>query len=223
MRPPADPELLELFEACAQNVEDTAALLRDLLADYPEGAGLAKDILDCEHEGDRLVHEVHHRLACCGTGGTLEAVDVHALAGALDDVVDYAEEAADQLGLYGVEAPMEAAEDLAVVLVGCAGHVAAALHGLCDGSDLGPHLVEIHRLENDGDRLVRAATAALFATGIDPMTVIRWKDIYGTLEAAVDACETVANVLEGIVLKATRPARPGIPLASRSALRTGRA
>jgi uncharacterized protein len=208
MRPPADPELLALFGACAENIESTAARLRDLLANYPDSAGLGDDIVGCEHEGDRLVHEILQRIACHGTGGTLEAADLHRLAGALDDIVDYAEEAADQLGLYGVEAPMEAAEELAAVLAGCAGHVAAALHGLGDGGDLRPQLVEIHRLENDGDRLVRAATAALFVDGIDPMTVIRWKDIYATLEAAVDACETVANVLEGIVLKATRPMRP---------------
>ena len=126
---------------------------------------------------------------------------MHALAGALDDIVDYAEEAADQLGLYGVEAPMEQAQQVADVLVGCSEHVAAALRGLRGGHELSPHLVEIHRLENEGDRLQRAAVAGLFANGIDPMMLIRWKDIFDTLEAAVDACETVANVLEGISIK----------------------
>jgi uncharacterized protein Yka (UPF0111/DUF47 family) len=87
------------------------------------------------------------------------------------------------------------------VLVGCAEHVAAALRGLRNGGDLGSHLVEIHRLENEGDRLVRAAVASLFANGIDPMMLIRWKDIFDTLEEAVDACESVANVLEGISIK----------------------
>ena len=126
---------------------------------------------------------------------------MHALAGALDDIVDFAEEAADQLGLYGVEAPMEQAQQIADVLVGCSEHVAAALRGLRNGAELSPHLVEIHRLENEGDRLQRAAVAGLFANGIDPMMLIRWKDIFDTLEAAVDACETVANVLEGISIK----------------------
>jgi uncharacterized protein len=126
---------------------------------------------------------------------------VHALAGALDDIVDYAEEAADQLVLYGVEAPMEQALAIADVLVACSEHVAAALRGLRGGADLAPHLVEIHRLENEGDRLVRAAVASLFADGIDPMMLIRWKDIFDTLEESVDACETVANVLEGMSIK----------------------
>ena len=126
---------------------------------------------------------------------------MHALAGALDDIVDYAEEASDQLGLYGVEAPMEQAEEIAEVLVAAAGVVADSLRGLREDEDLGARLVEIHRLENEADRIVRAAVASLFRNGIDPMMVIRWKDIFETLESAVDACETVANVLEGISLK----------------------
>jgi uncharacterized protein Yka (UPF0111/DUF47 family) len=201
-KPKPDPELLGLFEESARNVQRTTLLLRDLLADYPEQSGLARDILLCEQEGDRIAHDILHRLAGNGRGRTaLDAADVHALAGALDDVVDYAEEAADQLGLYGVEAPMELAEQIAAVLVGCAEQVAAALRGLRNGADVSAQLVEIHRLENEGDRLQRAAVADLFANGIDPMVLIRWKDIFDSLEAAVDACETVANVLEGMSIK----------------------
>ena len=177
-KPKPDLELLTLFEESARNVQRSALLLRDLLTDYPERAGLARDILLCEQEGDRIAHDILHRLA--GNG--------------------HRRSAADQLGLYGVEAPMEQAEELARVLVGCAEHVAAALRGLRNGGELSPHLVEIHRLENEGDRLQRAAVAGLFANGIDPMMLIRWKDIFDTLEAAVDACETVANVLEGMTL-----------------------
>jgi uncharacterized protein Yka (UPF0111/DUF47 family) len=126
---------------------------------------------------------------------------VHALAGALDDIVDYAEEAADQLGTYGVEAPMEQAEEIAGVLVAASGVVADSLRALREEEDLGERLIKIHRLENEADHIVRAAVASLFRNGIDPMMVIRWKDIFETLESAVDACETVANVLEGISLK----------------------
>ena len=202
-KPKPDPELLGLFEESARNVQRCSLLLRDLLTAYPEQSALARDILLCEQEGDRIAHDILHRLAGNGHGrrAALDAADVHALAGALDDIVDYAEEAADQLGLYGVEAPMEQAEAIAGVLVGCAEQVAGALRGLRSGADLAPHLVEIHRLENEGDRLVRAAVASLFANGIDPMMLIRWKDIFDTLEDAVDACETVANVLEGISIK----------------------
>jgi uncharacterized protein Yka (UPF0111/DUF47 family) len=201
-KPKPDPELLALFEESARNVQRVALLLRDLLADYPEQSALARDILLCEQQGDRIAHDILHRLAGDGRRrAAFDAADVHALAGALDDIVDYAEEAADQLGLYGVEAPMEQAEQIAAVLVGCAEQVAAALRGLRSGADLSAQLVEIHRLENEGDRLQRAAVADLFANGIDPMMLIRWKDIFDTLEAAVDACETVANVLEGMSIK----------------------
>jgi uncharacterized protein Yka (UPF0111/DUF47 family) len=198
-----DAEMLGLFEESGRNVARTTRLLRDLMADFPERVELAREIVACEHEGDRIAHDILHRLA--GNGhvrrGSLEPADVHALTSALDDIVDHAEEAADQLTLYGVEAPMEQAQELAGVLVDCAIQVTAALCGLRDGSDLAPHLVEIHRLENEGDRLVRAAVASLFANGIDPMMLIRWKDIFDTLEEAVDDCETVANVLEGISIK----------------------
>jgi uncharacterized protein len=201
-KPKEDPELLGLFEESGRNVQRASALLRDLLAEYPEQPELAREVLLCEQEGDRIAHDILHRLAERGIrGSNLDPADVHALTGALDDVVDHAEEAADQLGLYGVEAPMEAAQDMARVLVGAADEVAEGLRQLRDGEDLSPHLVEIHRLENEADRIVRAAVGSLFATGIDPMIVIRWKDIFETLEAAVDACETVANVLEGITLK----------------------
>jgi len=201
-KPKPDPELLALFEESARNVQRVALLLRDLLADYPEQSALARDILLGEQEGDRIAHDILHRLAGNGRRrAAFDAADVHALAGALDDIVDYAEEAADQLGLYGVEAPMEQAEQIAAVLVGCAEQVAAALRGLRSGADLSAQLVEIHRLENEGDRLQPAAVADLFANGIDPMMLIRWKDIFDTLEAAVDACETVANVLEGMSIK----------------------
>jgi uncharacterized protein Yka (UPF0111/DUF47 family) len=99
---------------------------------------------------------------------------------------------------------MEQAVALSEVLVGASEEVAQALRGLRTGADFAPQLIEIHRLENEGDRLHRDGVASLFANGIDPMLVIRWKDIFESLEAAVDACETVAHVLEGIALKRRR-------------------
>lgn len=200
-RPKADPDLLELFDACGDNLHRATVLLRDLLADFPEQAPLAREVLVCEREGDRIAHEILRYVAERGRTCSLEPIDVHALTGALDDVVDYAEEAADRLGLYGVEATMEQAQQLADILVAAAAAVGAALHAWRTGADVGPWLVEVHRLENDADRVVRQAVASLFATGIDPLLIIRWKDIYESLESAVDSCETVANVLEGIGLK----------------------
>ena len=198
-----DGTLFDLLEESGRNVQRAGLLLRDLLADYPERAELARDLFLCEQEGDRIAHDIIHRLDGNGRRprAPFDSAEGHRLATALDDIVDYAEEAADQLGLYAVEAPMEQASALAEVLVGAAEQVASALRSLRTGAELAPQLVEIHRLENEGDRLSRDAVAALFVGGIDPMVVIRWKDIFETLEAAVDACETVANVLEGMTLK----------------------
>jgi uncharacterized protein Yka (UPF0111/DUF47 family) len=197
-----DVELLELFEACGRNVQRVSCLLRDLFAEFPERAEIAGEVRDCEHLGDHIAHEILSRLAERGSRvSEIDAADVHALTGALDDIVDNAEEAADQLGLYRVEAPMEQAQAMTEVLVSAADEVAASLHGLREGEDIGRDLEEIHRLEKQADRIVREAVASLFVNGIDPMIVIRWKDIFERIEHAIDACETAANILETILVK----------------------
>ena len=174
-RPGPDPALLELFERAGANAQHGVGLLRETLAAVPDASELASDVYTCEQEGDRITHAILRRLAEQGSERAhMDASDVHALAVALDDVVDFAEEAADQLGRYGVEAPMEQAEAIGDLLVASAGQVTAALHELRNGMDLAEHLVEIHRLENEADQLVRGAVAQLFAHGIDPMVVIRW-------------------------------------------------
>ncbi|MGZ4319861.1 MAG: DUF47 domain-containing protein [Gaiellaceae bacterium] len=193
-----DDALLGLFEESGRNVERTGTLLRELLTEFPERSALARDILICEQEGDRITHDIIHRL---GNGTKLDRGDAYELARALDDVVDFAEETADSLELYAVEAPMVQAEELAEVLAGAAAAVRSALSLLRQGDDISSQLVEIHRLENEGDRISREAIASLFKSGTDPMVVIRWKDIFESLEQAIDSCETVAHVLEGIELK----------------------
>src|SRR3954468_3554018 len=108
MRRRPDPVLLELFEQAGRNVQRTSLMLRDMLAGFPESSGLARDIYVCEQEGDRITHDILSRLAERGAKRShMDAADVHALSVALDDIVDYAEEAADQLGRYGVEAPAD--------------------------------------------------------------------------------------------------------------------
>jgi uncharacterized protein Yka (UPF0111/DUF47 family) len=205
-----DDELSSLLDESGRNVQRAAMLLRELLSDYPERADLARELFLCEQEGDRIAHDLIHRLNGSHprprTRAPFDSADGHALATALDDVVDYAEECADRLGLYGVEAPMEQAVALAGVLVGAAEQVAGALRTLRTGGEMAPQLVEIHRLENEGDRISRDAVASLFAGGVDPMVVIRWKDVFDSLECSVDACERVAHVLEGIALRRRRRA-----------------
>jgi uncharacterized protein Yka (UPF0111/DUF47 family) len=209
LRGPADTTLANLVEDAGRNVQRSSVLLRQLLSELPEHASLAEELAACEREGDRITHDIIHRLNAGrrvrgGGRAPFSSSDGYVLATALDDIVDHTEQAAAQLGLYGVEAPMEQAVEFADVLVAAGQPIVEALHCLNTGEELAPHLVEIHRLENEGDRLLRDGVASLFAQGTDPMVVIRWKDIFESLEAAVDACETVAHVLEGITLKRRR-------------------
>jgi predicted phosphate transport protein (TIGR00153 family) len=197
---PRDREFFDLFEEAGGNILRTARLLEDLLQDFPERSELARDILICEQDGDRITHDIIQRLNQTFVT-PIDREDIYALASALDDVVDYTEEVADYLGLYKIEAPMSQAQDLAHVLHAAARQISEAMPRLRGFKDISHYTVEINRLENDGDRITREAIASLFDTGIDPMVVIRWKDIFERLEEAIDATERVANILEGIVIK----------------------
>jgi predicted phosphate transport protein (TIGR00153 family) len=197
---PRDRVYFELFEEAGRNILTAAELLDRLLADYPDNKELAAEILDCEHEGDRIVHDIVYRLNQTFVT-PIDREDILALASALDDIVDYTEEVADYLGLYRIEAPMEQAIRLARVLKEAAQQIAEAIPRLRAFRDISHYTVEINRLENEGDRITREAVASLFDGGIDPMVVIRWKDVFERLEAAIDATERVANIMEGIVIK----------------------
>jgi uncharacterized protein Yka (UPF0111/DUF47 family) len=190
----------ELFEEAGRNIMRAADLLDELLVGYPDSKPLAEEILVCEHEGDRITHDIIDRLNHTFVT-PIDREDILALASALDDIVDYTEEVADYLGLYKIEAPMDQAIRLARVLRDASRLVCEAIPRLRGFRDIGHYTVEINRLENEGDRITREAVASLFDGGIDPMVVIRWKDLFERLEAAVDATEHVANILEGIVIK----------------------
>jgi uncharacterized protein len=197
---PRDRHYFDLFEEAAGNALRTAQLLYDMLRTFPEHGELARDILICEQNGDRITHDIIKRLN--ETFVTpIDREDILALASAIDDIVDYTEEVADYLGLYKIEAPMEQAETLARILLDATRQLAEALPRLRGFKDISHYTVEVNRLENDGDRVTREAIASLFDNGIDPMVVIRWKDIFERLEQAIDATEHVANILEGIVIK----------------------
>ena len=197
---PRDRVYFELFEEAGQNVLQATDLLDRMLRNYPDSKDLARDILICEQEGDRITHDIIDRLNHTFVT-PIDREDILALASALDDIVDYTEEVADYLGLYKIEAPMDQAIRLAHVLKESCAQIAEAVPRLRGFRDISHYTVEINRLENEGDRITREAVASLFDTGIDPMVVIRWKDLFERLEAAIDAAEHVANILEGIVIK----------------------
>lgn len=196
---PKEREFYDLFEEAGANVVRSAELLTEMLESWPE-TDRAHEIKAVENEGDRITHEIIARLNRTFVT-PLDREDIIALASALDDIVDYTEEVADFMGLYRIEAPMDQSLQLASVLLGATRQIAEALPRLRTLEDVSAQTVEIHRLENEGDRIAREALASLFVRGIDPMMVIRWKDIFERLEEAIDATETVANVLQNIVIK----------------------
>jgi uncharacterized protein Yka (UPF0111/DUF47 family) len=193
----------ELFERAGANIERATELLATLIRDWPEdGARLRFELKELETEGDRITHDVIHHLNV-RAATPFPVADAHALISELDDVVDLAEEVADFMGLYRIEASTEQAIALASVLQDASRELAAALHLLRRPHDMRPHIVALYALEQDGDRLERDALSSLFDRGIDPMVVIRWKDIYTRLEAAIDASRHAANTLEGLIVKST--------------------
>jgi uncharacterized protein len=190
-----------LFEQAGANVEQATGLLAKLVTDWPDdGPRLRFELKELETAGDRITHDlIHHLNVKAAT--PFPVADAHALISDVDDVVDLAEEVADFMGLYRVEAATEQAIDLAEVLHRAGQELAAALESLRSPERLRPHIVAIHELEREGDRLERDALSSLFDGGIDPMVVIRWKDLYERLEEAIDACRHAGNTLEGLVVK----------------------
>jgi len=197
---PKDRLFFDLFTEAGGNSLRAARLLQEMLEGWPDSADLAREILLAEQEGDRITHDISQRTSSTFVT-PIDAEDIYNLAGKVDDIVDHIEEAADFMGLYGIEAPMEQAQAMADVLVKACEQLAVLLENLRGFKDLDQYWIEIHRIENDGDRLFRAALASLFAGGIDPMVVIRWRDIFLRLERAIDATEAAATVVETITTK----------------------
>ena len=197
---PRDRVFFDLFAQAGQNTVKAARLLEQMIQGWPEEGGLAREILLAEQEGDRLTHEIVNRVNSTFVT-PIDGEDIYGLATQLDDIVDHIDETADFMGLYRIEAPMEQSVALAEVLVRSCEQLEVALENLRGFKDLEKYWIEIHRLENEGDRLYRDAVASLFANGIDPMFVIRWRDIFLRLERAIDATETAAHILDGIVIK----------------------
>jgi uncharacterized protein len=198
---PKEREFFDLFEEAGRNAVRAAELLERLLQHWPDGgAETFAEIVECEHEGDRITHDIIQRLNHSFVT-PFDREDIIALASGLDDVIDYIEEIADFLGLYRIEAPMLQAQEMATVLRQSVAALCSAVPGLRSLQDVHEFTAEVNRLEDEGDRLHRDAVASLFERGIDPMMVIRWKDIFERLEDAIDSTETAVNILEGVVIK----------------------
>jgi predicted phosphate transport protein (TIGR00153 family) len=202
---PKDEKFYDLFEKCAQQVVQGAVLLEALLINFSDVHIKTKQIKDIEHEGDLITHETIENLNRTFIT-PIDREDIHDLITSLDDVLDYIEAAAERLFLFKIEKTTEEAILISGVLVKAAKQLeqgVSLLRRLKEADAILKHCAEINRLENEADYLNRAAVAKLFESNNHPLEVIKWKEIYETMENAVDRCEDVANVLEGITLKNT--------------------
>ena len=197
---PKEREFFDLFEEAGNNAVRAAELLEQMLDKWPDHGEALRDVVVCEQEGDRITHDIIQRLNQTFVT-PFDREDIIDLASAMDNIVDFIEEIADFLGLFRIEAPTDQAQRMARVLHEATRQVNGAMPALRRLEDIRTFMVEVNRLENEGDRILREAVATLFDHGIDPMRVIRWKDIYERLEDAIDATEAAMNIMSGIIIK----------------------
>ena len=200
---PVEESFYDWFEKGAANLVEATRLLEDLLKDYTDVELKVARITEREHHGDFIVHEVYDALHRTFIP-PLERETIRELTGAVDDAVDNIEAAADLLLLYEVEKPTVTALRLVEILRACAEQINVAMPLLRNHRTIGDirHCtIEINRLENVADGVTRSGIAELLKRRDDLFNLMRWKEIYGTLEEASDRFEDIADALNGIVLE----------------------
>src|SRR5881396_654580 len=196
-------QFFDLLEQHADRTREAAALLAEMLAKQVDAAQQAERVKAVEHQGDEITHAVIERLHQTFIT-PIDRGDIHELISRMDDVLDLIEASAERIALYGIRTMEPEARELAEVLKKAVVEMGAAVGTLRDLKNrrrLLAHCTEINRLENLGDQLLRRAVARLFREGADPIHVVKWKEIYDYLENAIDRCEDVANVIEGVALE----------------------
>jgi predicted phosphate transport protein (TIGR00153 family) len=198
---PRTTEFYALFRNSGENALEAARLVERRFRDFPNSDVTQEIVKKIETRGDSLTRQLINLLNTQYVT-PFDREDIFQLATEIDDIVDYLEETSDLLGLYGVEMPTRHAVEQCRVIVRACEQLAVACDNLKGMRGVQDALVELKRLEDEGDVILRDALAALFRDGrIDPLIVIRWKDIYEGLERALDACETAANVIGNIAVK----------------------
>jgi uncharacterized protein len=201
---PREVKFFEMFQEMANNLTEGANAMVALLstpgqqpADVAKGAGRVKDI---EHRGDQMTHAILRKLNTTFIT-PFDREDMHSLACSIDDVLDYLNAAAERMMLYKILNPPPATLELAHIVVRQSEVLSAAIKGLDKNHRVLDHCLEINRLENEADHICRTAIGELFECEKDPITLIKFKELYEVLETATDKAEDVANVLEAVVLK----------------------
>jgi predicted phosphate transport protein (TIGR00153 family) len=197
---PTDTTFYEMFTALARQLVEGAALLAEVLVDGNDRKAIAGRMRDAEHAADETTHGIVRRVNSTFVT-PFDREDIYSLASGLDDVMDYMEEAVDLVLLYEVTTlPKELANQVEVIQR-CAELTAEAMPRLRSMSGLEEYWIEVNRLENLGDKSYRRILARLFSGKYEALEVLKLKDIVDSLEAAIDAFERVANIVEQLVVK----------------------
>jgi len=200
---PRTEKFFDLFEESARNLVRAADLLAELVEKWEDVDEKVRQLTELEHHGDNITHRIMAELH--GTFVTpLDREDIAQLANRMDDVMDLIEGAAVAMLIYWVNRPTQRAHELADILLRVTTEVSTAIPRLRHRNQLHKipeHCIEINRLENEADAVIRAALAELFRDQVDIADIIKWREIYEHMETAVDRCEDIANVLEGVKIK----------------------
>lgn len=198
---PREDQYFDLFTQMTHYISDAVRELREMLNDkQPNFNEYSQRIKRLEHACDELTHNVSTRLNRSFIT-PFDREDIYLMSSALDDIVDLVDDAARAIIIFDVREIKPHAQDLAGVLERMAEQLREIVSMLQKPNNLTQRLVEVHRLENDGDDIYHNAIAELFHEERDPLTVIKWKEIYEKLEAAIDRCENVANIIESVIIK----------------------
>jgi hypothetical protein len=200
---PREHKFFDLFEEATENLVQAGKVLWDMLEGWQDVADKVKQITDLEHQGDTITHRVMEQIHSTFVT-PFDREDMAALAHSLDDVLDFIQAAADAMILYRVEATTPRARELAGIIMEATEELKRAMPDLRTPARLKEvlsHCVELNRLENAADRVLRAALGELFDDTTDVIQIIKWREIYEHMETATDRCEDVANVLEGLAIK----------------------
>jgi uncharacterized protein len=197
---PRDMKFLDLFSAAGENLDEAAASLRDMFETFDRLEQRIAGIQRLEKRGDQIDREINTRLENAFVA-PFDREDIHELTVRLDDVVDYVQAVAESMSIFDVKQPTEDARRLAQILANQAHELAAALAKLNKMKELNDHLEKIHQLEHEADGVSRAAIGRLFRDGLDPLEVIKWRELYLELENAIDAAEDAAEAIERMIHK----------------------
>src|SRR6267142_2370459 len=198
---PKEEQYFDLFSQMTVYISSAARELKEMLADKNyQYAEYAQRIKGLEHACDELTHNIATRLNKSFIT-PFDREDIYLMSTALDDIVDLIDDAARAIIIFDVQEITDYAREFADVIDRMADQLKAMVAMLQKPKNITQRLVEIHRLENEGDDIYHAAIAELFHDSPDPLTVLKWKEIYEKLEAAVDRCENVANIIESVMIK----------------------